>query len=106
MTKVNEMTDNEITDADKKKIIALIHAIIPGCKIILFGSQARGTQRNSSDIDIALDAGYKLGIRELGEARGVLEASYVPYSFDIVDVRGVSTGMQESIAKEGKIWSM
>lgn len=95
----------EISQEQKAKIIRLIHAIIPDCKIILFGSFARGKQGTGSDIDLALDAKRKLTISELGEVKGVLENSYIPYSFDIVDIHNISQSMQESIKKEGIIWT-
>ncbi|HEV2917243.1 MAG TPA: nucleotidyltransferase domain-containing protein [Candidatus Babeliales bacterium] len=94
----------KISQEQKTKIIRLIHAIIPDCRIILFGSFARNTQGNGSDIDLALDAKRKLTISELGEVKGVLENSYLPYSFDIVDIHTISASMQESIKQEGVIW--
>lgn len=50
----------------------------PNAKIYLFGSRARGTHKVTSDIDIALDAGRKLDMLELAQARNVLECLYIP----------------------------
>ena len=94
-----------ITESQKKKIIALIHAIVPNAKIILFGSQARGTQAIESDIDLALDAGRRLTLSELGEVMGVLEGTNLPYSIDIVDMHAASESIKVSVKKEGIIWS-
>ena len=104
---MNEQRKNmrsSITEPQKRKIIALIHAIIPNAKIILFGSQARGTQFVESDIDIAVDTGRALKIDALGELMGVLEGTNLPYSIDIVDLHTVSDAMQTSIKQEGIIW--
>lgn len=62
----------------KEKISALLAALFPGIKIYLFGSYARGTQQETSDIDIAIDAGRKLTYLDLGQARNALEALYIP----------------------------
>ncbi len=96
---------NQITEQQKKKIIALIHAIIPHAKIILFGSQARGTHVIESDIDLAIDAGRALELSELGELMGVLEGTNLPYSIDIVDLHTASHAIKTSIQKEGILWS-
>jgi predicted nucleotidyltransferase len=95
----------QISQEEKTKIIRLIHAIVPHCTIILFGSFARGTQSSGSDIDLALDAQRKLTIQEIGEIKSILENSYIPYSCDIVDVYSLSLAMRASIKKDGIIWS-
>lgn len=94
-----------VTEQQKKKIIGFIHVIVPGAKIILFGSQARGTQYPESDIDLAIDAGRTLQLDELGELMSVLEGTNLPYSIDIVDLHAVSNALRESIKQEGIVWS-
>ena len=46
-----------LNDSDKRKIIAVAKACFPDAKVYLFGSRATGRYSDSSDIDIAIDAG-------------------------------------------------
>ncbi len=91
-------------DADiKAKIIGILHTLFPGAKIYLYGSRARGTNREYSDIDLAIDTG-KPQIN-IGEARAIFEASHIPYKIDIVDLQSASPKLREMILKDGKIWN-
>lgn len=93
-----------IDENSKRKIIAVISALIPDATIYLFGSRARGTQSQWSDIDIALDAGKKLSRYDIGEIVSMFEASSMPYKIQIVDFHAVSSDMQKSITDEGIAW--
>jgi uncharacterized protein len=88
----------------KDKIIALISALLPDAKIYLFGSRARGTQSQRSDIDIALDAGHRLPIAVVDEVKSVLDATNLIYTIDVLDLHFVSDAMRQSIMKERIIW--
>ena len=74
----------------KEKIIRLIQALVPQAKIYLYGSRARGTFQASADIDLAVDAPYRLKPRQVAEIREVLSAAFLPYAFDVVDVQRAS----------------
>src|SRR5262245_35526819 len=78
ITKGNTMSHG-IDEDSKRKIIAVISALIPEATIYLFGSRARGTQSQWSDIDIALDAGKKLSRYDIGEIVSMFQASSMPY---------------------------
>jgi predicted nucleotidyltransferase len=88
----------------KKKIINLIVALQPTVKIYLFGSQADNTQVHGSDIDIALDAGARMKIVDVGEIREILNATNIPHKIDVVDFHFVSSDMQRMILKYGILW--
>ncbi len=88
----------------RQKIIMLIHALVPEAKIYLFGSRARGTHEQWSDIDLALDAGQALPTVVVDEAKSVLEATNIPYKVQIVDFRKAPDAMRESIVQEGTLW--
>lgn len=94
-----------IDSPNQQKIIAILKALFPQARIILFGSRALGTQRHSSDIDIAIDAGTKLERSNIGEARDMLNASNMPYHFDIVDLQSIPEEMRKAILKEGILWN-
>ncbi len=93
-----------IDEKSKKKIIALVLALLPEVKIYLFGSRARGTNNQWSDIDLALDAGRILPQLSIGELNDIMIASNLPYKVDIVDFNAVSKKMQEIIDQEKVIW--
>lgn len=94
----------KIDEQTRKKIIAIVHALQPGIKIYLFGSRARGTHGERSDIDLALDAGHALRPSHVGEVRDMLNASNMPFMFDVVDMRSVSQEMHHLIKTEGIEW--
>lgn len=89
----------------QQKVAALLKALFPKARIILFGSRASGKHRQSSDIDIAIDSGIKLERSAIGEASDMLNASNMPYRFDIVDLHSISEEMRKAILKEGIIWN-
>lgn len=94
-----------VDEKTKSKIIGILQVLFPGAKIYLYGSRARGDNREWSDIDIALDAGKKLDFFDVCEARNLFEASNISYKIDVVDIFSVSTDMKEDILKEGVLWN-
>ena len=88
----------------KDKIIGILTVLFPDGKIYLFGSRARGTHSDRSDIDIAIDEGEVMRPRRLGEAVSMFAESNIPYKIDIVDFHSASDDMQYFIKKEGVIW--
>lgn len=98
------MINTGIDQKDKEKIIALISALAPDAKIILFGSRARGKFSKSSDIDIALDMGDKIPVLLIGEIIDVLNASDIIPNIEIVDFYFASEEMKELIKREGIVW--
>ncbi|HEV2917355.1 MAG TPA: nucleotidyltransferase domain-containing protein [Candidatus Babeliales bacterium] len=89
---------------EQERIIRLLDALFPGVKIYLFGSRARGTNRPTSDIDLALDAGRPLSFLEVAQARNVLDVLYIPQKIDVVDLHSVPDYLRTTILKEGKVW--
>lgn len=86
------------------KIIKIIQALMPTAKIYLFGSRARGTHDEWSDIDIALDTGVKIPYVHVDEIISILKATNIPYKIEVVDFQSVSQAMRDSIARDGIIW--
>ena len=88
----------------QETMIQLLTVLFPAAVIYLFGSRARGDHTDRSDIDIAIDLGRKMEIREIAKARGVLEGLNLPWKIDVVDMYSISATMKEFILKEGIIW--
>ncbi len=72
-------------------------------RVILFGSRARGTNSEHSDVDIALECERDLRT-ELAELKELLEESLLPQKVDIVELRKVPEQFKEEIEREGVVW--
>jgi len=88
----------------KDKIMGILTVLFPKAKIYLFGSRARGTHSDRSDIDLAIDEGKAIRPRRIGEANNMFAESNIPYSIDVVDMHSISEKMKELILKEGILW--
>lgn len=89
---------------EKALMIRLLEALHPGVKVYLFGSRARGTHRQSSDIDLALDAGRPLSLKEVSRARNILDALYLPEKIDVIDLWSVPVELKDTVLREGIVW--
>ena len=70
-------------------------------KAIVFGSRAKGNQKNGSDIDIAIVA-EGLEFRKMCEIGSKLEDLDLPYKIDIVDYNGINNKeLKEHIDRVG-----
>lgn len=70
----------------RKEVICKINNVLARCtrveSAILYGSRAKGTFHNESDIDLALK-GQGLTLQDLLKIKLELEELNMPYSFDI-----------------------
>ena len=88
----------------KDSIIKIISAFYPDAKIYLFGSYARGTAKQGSDIDVAIDTGKRLNLHEWQFLWNLLDALPTVQKIDLVDMYRIPEDMRESIIKEGVVW--
>jgi predicted nucleotidyltransferase len=72
--------------------------------VYLFGSFAAGTQRRTSDIDIAIESETPLPRALLAKLRDALEESRVPYRVDVVDLAEASAELRERVRRTGRVW--
>jgi predicted nucleotidyltransferase len=70
----------------------------------LHGSQANGTNRVSSDIDIAVDAGTSLPRATLAAITISLDESTVPYTVDLSDLQKTDPAFQARVRASGIPW--
>lgn len=59
-------------------------------KVWVFGSRATRQTKNSSDLDLAIDAGRPLTRKENNTLDDAFDESLLPYNVDIVDMHSVS----------------
>lgn len=89
----------------KKTITDIVRNHIPTCKIYLFGSRSRKTNREGADFDIALDNGSKIDHKKIFSIISDLEDSSLPVFVDVVDIHAVSKEMKNQIEKDGVLWN-
>ncbi|MCC8046619.1 MAG: nucleotidyltransferase domain-containing protein [Clostridiales bacterium] len=66
-------------------------------KVILFGSRARGTHTERSDIDIAVCGGDTLGLY-----LDLVECSHTLLMFDVIDLdKGIDNELKHEIERDG-----
>ena len=100
-----KIKNKEIVEPEiKNKIVGILKLLIPEAQVYLFGSRAKATHQEFSDIDLALDAGSPLDHRKVNEARSVLQSLSIPYKVDLVDFHRVSELMKKSILEERVLW--
>ena len=73
--------------------------------IFLFGSWARGEQRQGSDVDLAVAYRGPSNALKLAELREALEESTIPYNVDVVDMQQASDALRAQIRKDGIRWT-
>lgn len=97
--------NSEISSENKKKIIGLLRVLFPTAKIYLYGSRARGTQSEYSDIDLALDNGEQISLRNMYEAKSILTEADIDCFVDLVDINRIPQSLRKAIEKEMILWS-
>jgi predicted nucleotidyltransferase len=96
--------NNNIAPQYKELILKAIAYHYPEAKVILFGSRARGTHRQGSDIDLALNIGEPIKLREMARIRVTLANLPIPLEMDIVDMHNIPIAFKEKIVDEGQVW--
>ena len=88
----------------KDLILKAIAYHFPEVKVILFGSRARGTNKPGSDVDLALDLGEPIKLREMSRTRKTLENLPLALDIDIVDMHNIPDELRQVILHEGITW--
>lgn len=73
-------------------------------KVYLFGSWARGEERRTSDIDVAIWTQSPLPTHTLMQIRFSLEESTIPYRVDVVNLNRADEVIQQKVKEEGIVW--
>ena len=94
----------ELDPRYKQMILDAMNYHFPNARIILFGSRARGNNKESSDIDIAIDTGQRIRLSAVGRARTTLEHLPLPVGIDLVDFRSIPQELRDEINRDGNVW--
>jgi len=81
-------------------VLAILQAEVPECEVWAFGSRAKWTAKDSSDLDLALMASERLPLSKLGRLREAFKDSYLPVKVDVVDIRRVSDEFRKIIESQ------
>jgi predicted nucleotidyltransferase len=98
------MANHQIKADYQEKIIKIISIFFPDATIYLFGSRAKQTHTESSDIDIAIDIGHPMPITPRAQIVSMIDVLGIPQEVDVVDLRTVPEAMRNAILKEGIVW--
>jgi predicted nucleotidyltransferase len=78
--------------------LSIIHDIlkknVPDCEVRAFGSRYKCTNKDFSDLDIAVVNEKPLGIERHGELRFAFEESELPFRVDVLDWQSISKEFQ------------
>ncbi len=86
---------------ERERILAVLARRIPGTVAWVFGARSRAAKvRDSSDLDLALDAGRKLELAELAELREDFRESDLPFFVDVVDLRAMDVGFRKLVESD------
>src|SRR6266446_5834326 len=79
---------------------AILATHIPNAEIWAFGSRAKWTAKDTSDLDLAIVAEKPIPPTALDRLRRAFEDSYLPIKVDVVDFANVSEEFRDVIRKQ------
>jgi predicted nucleotidyltransferase len=88
----------------KELILRAMEYHFPGAAVYLFGSRARGTNKEGADIDIAFEPREEPALHEISRARVTLNNLPFALKVDLVDMRDIPIELKELILREGIKW--
>ena len=86
-----------------QEVVKIIAKYLPGARIYLFGSRAKGTAKPYSDFDIAIEWKEKIPLHTMAKIREELDKLPTLKSFDLIDLKRVSGDFIETVRKTGVI---
>lgn len=88
----------------KQKLIKAIEYHYPQAKIYLFGSWATEKNKPFSDIDIVIDIGEKIPLREIDRIEKTIENLDLHNMVDIVDMNNIPEELKQNILRDRIPW--
>ncbi|HBS47750.1 TPA: nucleotidyltransferase domain-containing protein [Candidatus Dependentiae bacterium] len=100
------MESNSSAIKYKNEIVKIIEKHCPACKIYLFGSQAKGKFKQTSDIDIALEDKNKIEKITISKIKDDLDESNIPFLIDLIDLNEISNEFKNNIKGDLVLWKL
>ncbi len=88
----------------KRKLIKAIEYHYPNAKIYLFGSWATGKNKPFSDIDLAIDAGEKISLKEMDRIEKTIDNLDLHNMVDVIDLNNTSQEFKNNIMHNWIPW--
>ena len=83
-----------------KIVLEILDRVIPDREVWAFGSRAKGTARDTSDLDMAVIGENRMDFKTLATLRDSFSESNIPYKVDVVDWATIGATFREIIRKE------
>jgi uncharacterized protein len=80
----------DLPESDLATVRNLLAKHLPGNRVYVFGSRARGTAKPFSDLDLAIEADAPIPPERIESLREAFSESNLPILVDLVDLRTVS----------------
>ena len=81
------------------EVAGIVARHLPDARIFLFGSRAKGDARETSDFDIAVDAGSKISLGVIARIKDEIDELRTLKSIDIIDLNRVNPKFKTIIRK-------
>ena len=97
-----------LADVKREEILQQVRSVVASVaekanvQVYLFGSWARGEERVTSDIDLAIEG--EDASEMAMQVREALEESNIPYRVDVVNLVEASPALLANVRKEGILW--
>jgi predicted nucleotidyltransferase len=78
----------------------LARTVLREARVVLFGSRVKGRAKRGSDLDVAVDMGRPLTLRERGQLENDFSESLLPYVVDVLDLRTAEDWFCEIVERE------
>lgn len=79
-----------VTENEMDIILKILKKHVPKAEVFVFGSRYKGTNKEHSDIDIAVDFKRKMSLKEHTVICEAFEESELPFRVDVLDYNNVS----------------
>ena len=90
-----------ITDGEYKIVQQTVSSILPAsAKVYVFGSRVRENCKPFSDLDLAIDLGRPLSIKEKMELSDAFDESCLIFKVDILDLYSASHSFKQTIEQD------
>lgn len=80
-----------------KVVLNILRTYVPNAEVFAFGSRAKWTAKDSSDLDLCVRAGRPLGFGLMGDLLDAFSESSLPYKVDVVDWESTSPAFRKII---------
>jgi len=83
----------------------ILRSIVPNCEIRAFGSRVKGTNREYSDLDLAIVGDITMNNRSLWKLKNAFMESRLPFRVDVLDYNATSENFRKIIDSDYEIIS-